>query len=429
MKIPRQVDVVVAGAGPVGMIAALTLHDSGVQVVLVDPASRPASRSYAAGLHPSTLELLDRFGMAAAVWREAVRVDHLRITDGEVEQAVIDYSLLPGRFPQICLLRQSVLEEKLMTALKARGVPILWRHRVSEVVDQGEHVEVTIDELEQRMHGYAVAHLEWGVETTSKVKADFVLGADGINSMVRGQLDAEFPELHPAEHFAVFEFSSDDDLPQTPELAITHGNRNLFWPLDAHEARWAFQHENLAVGHFSREKNRDVVMRDASANLNLGMFSDLLGMRAPAFKAMPAKLFWRAAVRFERRLASPMGRGRVWLAGDAAHLASPLAMQSINRGLAEAVDYAQLMAAIIREREALHRLEERAEAHLANWRWLAAAPREARAEGSSSWLGQNASAIVDALPGNNQDIHALAGQIKLQVPAPPKSELSFVLGR
>ena len=81
---------------------------------------------------------------------------------------------------------------------------------------------------------------------------------------------------------------------------------------------------------------------------------ELLRQRAPWFAVGARELGWSVEVRFERRLAASFGRGRVWLAGDAAHLTGPLGMQSMNAGLDEASD---LAARLVRVGRAMDRLE------------------------------------------------------------------------
>src|ERR1041384_2706724 len=105
-----QTEVLVIGAGPVGLWLGVSLAETGVQVSIIDRESRITARNYACALHPSTLKLLDRFGLAAAAIERGTRIQKVAFYDGASRQAEIDLSKLRSDFPFLLVLSQSALE-------------------------------------------------------------------------------------------------------------------------------------------------------------------------------------------------------------------------------------------------------------------------------------------------------------------------------
>jgi 2-polyprenyl-6-methoxyphenol hydroxylase-like FAD-dependent oxidoreductase len=107
---------------------------------------------------------------------------------------------------------------------------------------------------------------------------------------------------------------------------------------------------------------------------DLPVLAGLLERRLPWFDGIPQRLHWTTVVRFERRTSSSYGRGRVWLAGDAAHLGGPLAIQSMNAGLREGSVIADCAASVIHGGAPLAMLEDYGAASQAAWSTVAEQP-------------------------------------------------------
>src|SRR5215831_18861746 len=95
----RQTEVLVAGAGPVGLWNALLLAQAGLQVTIVDREERTAARSYACALHPATLKRLERFGLAQEVIVRGRKVAKVAFYEGAARRAELSLSALGGDFP------------------------------------------------------------------------------------------------------------------------------------------------------------------------------------------------------------------------------------------------------------------------------------------------------------------------------------------
>ena len=142
----------------------------------------------------------------------------------------------------------------------------------------------------------------------------------------------------------------------------------------------------------------------------------LVAERAPWFARDAPKIGWSIEVRFERRLARSFGRGRVWLAGDAAHLTGPAGMQSMNAGLAEAGELAVRIASVKTNRARLSTLEEYGHERHAEWSFLLGRRGGLRpGRDASPFVARNAARILPCLPAIGADLEPLAAQLGLEV--------------
>ncbi|MDP4878532.1 MAG: FAD-dependent monooxygenase, partial [Opitutales bacterium] len=118
----KSVDIAVLGAGPVGLTAAHTLADEGMDFVLLDREKRANIHSYALALHPETLELLDTLGIIDPILKNAHRIRRSTIFDNTQKQrAVIDYGELPVKYPFLAVIGQNELEDILVKTLADKG--------------------------------------------------------------------------------------------------------------------------------------------------------------------------------------------------------------------------------------------------------------------------------------------------------------------
>jgi 2-polyprenyl-6-methoxyphenol hydroxylase-like FAD-dependent oxidoreductase len=129
---------------------------------------------------------------------------------------------------------------------------------------------------------------------------------------------------------------------------------------------------------------------------------ELLASRAPWFRGEIGGIEWTAVALFERKLATSFGAGRVWMAGDAAHLTGPLGGQSMNVGLREADDLADRLVRVLRQRDSVGLLEEYDASRAAEWRSLF---------GAHSPYGSRRSLLLPCVPASGDDLEALLGQL------------------
>lgn len=347
-------DVLIAGAGPVGLLLALWLTRNGVRVVIVDCAASPGTHSYALGLHPETVDLLKECGLGPAL--ESHAPPHTEMLVYAEEEAVARLPIAARKEP-LRVFGQHQLESVLETKLRSEGVEVLWCHALTDFCEKPDGIEAIVDEREERLIGYASAHLDWFARRSLKINARFLVGSDGHRSLTRRRLGLAFREIGKAEIFAVFEFAcrEEDNIPVFPTLVFHPKSISALWPTAQGNYRWAFEVDTRFTRNVRREKDRYLAQWSNDAAfpaVEEALLRDFISKRAPWFTPKPKNVLWRSVVRFERRIASEIGKGRVALAGDAAHLGGPLGMHSVNLGMQEARLLADALTRWIRDDEA-----------------------------------------------------------------------------
>ncbi len=414
-----EMEVLVVGAGPVGLFTALSLASRGVQVQIVDEEFRTAAHSYALAVHPRSLQLLDDLGLADDVLARGYRVETVAFYDGADRCGELKLSELGGKFPHVLVLPQSALEGLLEQQLRKRGVKVQWDHRVTRLERAKAHTTATIDKLARASCGYAVATTEWVTEKTLQTEAAFVVGADGHRSIVRKTLGIEYAPAGSTEFFAVFEFHTDADLAGEVRIVFDGGTTSVLWPLPGGRCRWSFQQERTSVLEESRTKRRLTVPigRQVFPHLPADELNRLIRTRAPWFTEEVRQIDWSMEVRFDRRLAASFGRDRLWLVGDAAHLTGPVGGQSLNMGLRESADLSWRLTRVLREAAPLSSLNDYNDQHVGQWQQLLGIDGGlAATDHASSWAREHCSRILSCIPATGHELTKLAGQIGLQVP-------------
>ncbi|MCB9647729.1 MAG: FAD-dependent monooxygenase [Deltaproteobacteria bacterium] len=410
-------DVLVVGAGPVGLYSALVLARHKIPVTVVDKAWRPASRAYALALHGASLDLLEEVGLVGRVLEKARRVDTVGLYEGSDRKAEV--RLTAGdRRAFVAVMSQDRLEGLLGEALEALGVPILWSHRISHMEEAGDRVHVAVDKLEKESMGYGVARFDWTIAKSYDWKVPFVLGADGYQSFVRRSLDIPFPEVGKAQHFAVFEFETDADLGPEMRLVLEAERTNVLWPLPGRRMRWSFELEEFSGDELSRQKDRLLVQvgGDEYPVLDPEHLYGFLKERAPWFKGAIDDIDWRLVVRFEKRLATSFGRGRTWLAGDAGHMTGPAGIQSMNVGLREGHDLAHAIANVLKGDAGMEKLTAYGEGRTEEWsRLLGLAGAVKPLPKVDPWIAARAGRLQGSLPATGATLRGLMEQLGLHV--------------
>jgi 2-polyprenyl-6-methoxyphenol hydroxylase-like FAD-dependent oxidoreductase len=390
-------EVLVVGAGPVGLVTALFLQKAGVRVEIVDAHQRTTQHSYALAIHPRTLRVLDEAGLSDVLIAAGRKLTKVEYYEGSERRAEIDYSALKGKHPYLLVLRQSLLERAAEESLRREKLRVLWGHRLQALSMDGAAVRAEVAELDQVATGYPVARGEWVVKRSETIRPAYVIGADGYDSAVRRMAGIDMAEHGKAEVFSVYEIEASGDLPGEVRVMLDPDLTSVYWPLEAGRCRWGFQ-------------IRDAADHDAS----MGKLGKLIAARAPWFTARPTQTYWSTLGLFDRRLARSTGKGAVWLAGDAAHQAAPVGVHSMNSGLVEARELAGRVSRIQRAGGPPALLEEFAAETQQTWQWLLGAGPSVRAVPQADpWVRQNAARILSCMPASGDDLEPLLAQIGL----------------
>jgi 2-polyprenyl-6-methoxyphenol hydroxylase-like FAD-dependent oxidoreductase len=392
-------EVLVVGAGPVGLVAALFLHQYGVRVAIVDMHQRTTQHSYALAIHPRTLRVLDQAGLGDKLIGAGRKLARVAYYEGRERRAHIDYSALFTVHPYLLVIRQSVLERAVEEALRQKGVTVYWGHRLQSISADGDDIRAEVATLDQVATGYPVARSEWVVARSDMVRPAYVVGADGYDSAVRRMSGIEMEGHGPSQIFSVYEIEAGGELPDEVRVVLDPDLSSVYWPLEEGRCRWGFQ------------------IRDASEHAaTMERFDQLVAARAPWWTARPTQIYWSTLGQFDRRLTRTFGKGGVWLVGDAAHQAAPVGVHSMNAGLIEARELAARLAQILRAGEPPSLLEEFATGTREAWRWLLDADRTVQVlPEADAWVRKNAGRILASLPASGEDLQRLLKPIGLAV--------------
>ncbi len=305
--IPSQCDVLVIGAGPTGMLQALMLHGIGYDVLVVDPRLSVNQHSRAIGIHPPGLSALAQVGLADHFIENGLSVTGgWAYVDGKpVGRLTFDNN--PGRWKYPIIMPQQSTEEILEGALESRKVPYYlgWKFVGFEQTDEMVHVEV----VDQKSNRHTIS-------------CRILIGCDGKRSDVRSAIRSSMHGGKYQDRYLMGDF--DDDGTYDGDAVI-----NLHWdglvesfPLPGGKRRWVAR---LQVG---------------SGDENTALLNRLVQSRMSRDKKLE-ECSMLSSFGIERWRADRLVQGRVVIAGDAAHVVSPIGGQGMNLGWMDASDLTQ----------------------------------------------------------------------------------------
>lgn len=291
-------DVLIVGAGPTGLSAALLLVERGLAVRIVEQHEGLSKHSKAFGVNPRTLALLESTGVterllaqghrvvAANIWRHGRRLFQLDLTNTN------------HRYPFMLIHSQAKSESALADALAQRGIHIEFHTRLTGVWSDRDGV---------------TAQLESSAGQIEQVVSRFALGADGPYSTVREQLGIGFPLHSFPEPWKIIDLSLDTGLAGDQAHLILHDNGVCFLiRLENH--LWRIAGNILPLLDYLPENTR------------------------------AGEVLWESDFIIRHGIVERLCLGSVALAGDAAHLHSPLGARGMNLGVEDAYVFARLIA-------------------------------------------------------------------------------------
>ena len=298
-------DALIVGAGPTGMTAAIELVRRGRSVRIVDMGAGTTPHSNAVGINARSLELLEASGVSDRLLADGIKMERLvahDLSDGrddpflKVELSRIDHP----RYRFVLGLAQSRTEAILLKRLSELGVTVEWRTELTGFTQDEDSVTATLKIADGDEAAARAVHL---------------LGADGAHSVVRktagiGFIGERYPEI-----WYLADLPIDWDRPETQLNAFTQAGGGMLFTICLGDGRWR-------------------------AISNRADFRTMLPDGARTGTPV-----WTSEFHISCRLAERYANGRVFLAGDAAHIHPPAGGRGMNLGMEDAWEFARRLGA------------------------------------------------------------------------------------
>jgi len=310
-------DVLIVGAGPVGLFLANECARRGLRWRLIEARPSQSEHSKALAIFPRTLEIFDMAGVVEPFLQSANRVTWVAVTSHKRQLARICFSPEGTPYPFVAMVPQDVTERLLVEELRRKGGAVEYETTFVSAVQDEEHVGATLERKG-----------EW-----LGLTAAFVVGCDGAHSAVRHLLKLPFEGAQYDASFMLADVETNETLP-ADEMQLCPSE---FGP--------------LAIFPMSATRRRVVatIEQPEGDAPSLDLVRRTLAQRAPA-EIEALSMRWSAYFRIHHRQVAKLRVGRIFVAGDAAHIHSPFGGQGMNAGLQDVWNLAWKLDLAVRGR-------------------------------------------------------------------------------
>jgi 2-polyprenyl-6-methoxyphenol hydroxylase-like FAD-dependent oxidoreductase len=300
----------IAGAGPVGLAAALFLSHRGIPVRIIDAAPHKEPHSRALAVNPRTLEILEATGITSEMLSIGKIIRGAHIWSGTKTVAQISLDSIHHRYPFMLALSQAVTERLLEEHLNRLGVRVQWNHELTRCQNSADDVHLQIKSLP-----------EGTIETS---RCPWLLAADGAHSAARKSLDIEFKGSTFENPWHLVDVPLSTTLPEDNAHVIFYDDGGFIFLI-------------RVIDDPGTQPAGDPVWRI------IANFPDPLTRFETGNATGPA--LWQSAFHIAHRINERLQDGQVYFAGDAAHVHSPMGARGMNLGIEDAWVFSQLLHA------------------------------------------------------------------------------------
>ncbi len=323
--IPKQsksTDVVIVGAGPTGLALACQFVRYGIDFVIVDQREGITPYSKALGVHARTLEIYEQLGLAQLAVEQGAIASKARLLKGGEVRAEVDLSNLGTgltAYPYVLFLEQSKNEQLLYDYLKRHGKTVHWQKELLSFSQTEENVTVSVKAIDEASQG---------------IEAKYLVGCDGPKSPVRHGLGLGFAGSTFERVFYVADAQIDWHLPHDAvQVSLLKDSLLVFFPLRG-------KNRYRIVGTFPEEFSKDdgeVLYAEIEQRIQ----------KEAGFALNVHHVEWFSTYKVHSRHVSQFSKGRCFLAGDAAHVHSPVGAQGMNTGIQDGYNLAWKLALVL----------------------------------------------------------------------------------
>lgn len=316
-----RVQVVVAGAGPVGAVAATYLAMNGIDVILAESGGDAAQDLRASTFHPPTLEMLDQLKITDYLMERGLKAPIYHWRDrrsGEILEFDLAEIADSTRYPYRLQCEQYYLSHRLAERLNEEAnAKTLFNHRLVWFEQDDTGVEIALE----------------GPTDIARIRADYLIGADGASSIVRKWMNIEFDGFTYPERFLCL--STEQEIrEEIPDLAqVNYISDPEEWLVLLRVPRY------WRVLVPASEETSQELLSDEKKNAVFGGFLK---------DGKSVETAHRTIYRVHQRVAKQFRHGRVLLAGDAAHLNNPLGGFGMNSGVHDAFNLCEKLLDVIK---------------------------------------------------------------------------------
>jgi len=293
-------DVLIVGAGPVGLFLANECARRGLRWRLIEARSSQSIHSKALAIFPRTLEIFDMAGIVAPFLAAANRVTSVAVMTHGRTLAHMRFTPEESPYAFIAMVPQDVTEKLLVEALRRKGGGVEYDTTFVSADQQDDGVRVTVDHKGEPI----------------TLRAAFVVGCDGAHSAVRHLLHIPFEGAEYDASFMLADVQTNDSLPADElQLCPSACGPVAIFPMSA-----------------TRRRIVATIEHPEGDAPSLDLVRKILGQRAPSGIEARA-LHWSSYFHIHHRHGTHLRVGRIFIAGDAAHIHSPFGGQGMNTGL------------------------------------------------------------------------------------------------